>query len=131
MTEQAVPPPSRELDDTPTAPFARSDDAALALVAETGWGLDVASVKRGDGDPWAAPYDVARGFRSVRGLAPDEAVLLPLLVRLRLAQRLLLNSWLASCDPANAHYTGRTIARTVTALRRLVSTPSPVGTEGA
>jgi Ser/Thr protein kinase RdoA (MazF antagonist) len=82
-------------------------------------------------DPWAAPYDIARGFRSVRDLTPDEVVLLPRLVRLRLAQRLLLNSWLASCDPANAHYTGRTIARSATALRRLVSRPSPVGTEGA
>jgi Ser/Thr protein kinase RdoA (MazF antagonist) len=82
-------------------------------------------------DPWAAAYDVARGFRSVRDLTPDEVVLLPRLVRLRLAQRLLLNSWLASSDPSNAHYTGRSIARSATSLRRLVSTPSPVDREGA
>lgn len=83
-----------------------------------------------DVDPWAAPYDLARGFRSVRELTADESTLLPRLVRLRLAQRLLLNSWLASSDPGNAHYTGRSIARSATALRRLVSTPSPVDREG-
>ncbi len=85
----------------------------------------------GDADPWAAPYDLARGFRSVRELTADEARLLPDLVRLRLAQRLLLNSWLASSDPANAHYTGRSIARSSIALRRLASTPAPADREGA
>ncbi|HSN06882.1 MAG TPA: phosphotransferase [Candidatus Angelobacter sp.] len=82
-------------------------------------------------DPWSAPYDVARGFRSVRDLTAEELELLPRLVRLRLAQRLLLNSWLASSDPGNAHYTGRSIARAGTALRRLTETPSPVDREGA
>ncbi len=81
-------------------------------------------------DPWLAAYDVARGFTSVRELTTDETVLLPELVRTRFAQRLLLNSWLAAEDPANAHYTGRAIARTAAILRRLVATPSPIDRAG-
>lgn len=78
-----------------------------------------------DDDPWAAAYDVARGFAGVRPLTPDEAVLLPDLVRTRLAQRLLLNSWLAASDPSNAHYTGRTIHRAVVAIARLHAVAPP------
>jgi Ser/Thr protein kinase RdoA (MazF antagonist) len=74
---------------------------------------------------------VARGFVSVRALTGDESALLPDLLRTRLAQRLLLNSWLAASDPSNAHYTGRTITRAAAALGRLASAPSPVDREGA
>jgi Ser/Thr protein kinase RdoA (MazF antagonist) len=81
-------------------------------------------------DPWLAAYDVERGFTSVRGLTPEEVVLLPRLARTRFAQRLLLNSWLAAADPANAHYTGRAIARTAATYRRLAATPSPVDRAG-
>jgi Ser/Thr protein kinase RdoA (MazF antagonist) len=88
----------------------------------------------GDGaageDPWQPAYDVARGFVSVRELTSDEDALLPELVRARFAQRLLLNSWLAAEDPANAHYTGRAIARTAATYRRLVATPSPIDRAG-
>jgi Ser/Thr protein kinase RdoA (MazF antagonist) len=80
--------------------------------------------------PWEPAYDVARGFRSVRALTEDESVLLPELVRARFAQRLLLNSWLAAEDPANAHYTGRAIARTAETFRRLVTSPAPIDRAG-
>lgn len=76
-------------------------------------------------DPWAAPFDLAAGFQSARPLTENEADLLPQLVMARLAQRLLLNSWLAASNPANAHYTGRTIARTGVALRQLLRTEPP------
>ena len=78
------------------------------------------------GDVWDPGCDVVRGFVSVRALTPDETALLPHLVRARFAQRLLLNSWLAATDPANAHYTGRAIARTTATYRRLVAAPTPI-----
>ena len=78
-------------------------------------------------DAWDAPYDLARGFTSVRALTDDENALLPDLVRTRLAQRVLLGSWLAASDPANAHYTGRSIERAAGALRRVAARPSPAG----
>ena len=81
-------------------------------------------------DPWDPAYDVARGFRSVRDLTVDEVELLPDLVRARLAQRLLLNSWLAETDPVNAHYTGRAIARTTATFRDVVAAPPPSDREG-
>lgn len=76
-------------------------------------------------DPWAAPYDVARGFAAVRPLTGDEAQVLPGLVRARLAQRVLLGSWLSARDPGNAHYTGRSIVRAGAALQALASVPAP------
>ena len=82
------------------------------------------------GNVWDPGCDVVRGFLSVRELTPDETELLPSLVRARFAQRLLLNSWLAATDPANAHYTGRAIARTTATYRRLVEAPSPSDREG-
>ena len=78
------------------------------------------------GNVWDPGCDVVRGFLSVRELTPGETELLPSLVRARFAQRLLLNSWLAATDPANAHYTGRAIAT----YRRLVEAPSPSDREG-
>lgn len=74
-------------------------------------------------DPWAAPADLAVGFLSVRDLPDDEVALLPDLVRVRLAQRMILNSWLATTDPSNAGYTGRTIARATRALQRVIEIP--------
>ena len=40
--------PGAPTDDTLAAPFARMTDPALALLAETGWGLAVESVRRLD-----------------------------------------------------------------------------------
>jgi Ser/Thr protein kinase RdoA (MazF antagonist) len=76
-------------------------------------------------DPWRAPYDLARGYLAARALDADERALLPHLVRARLAQRLLVNSWLAASNPANAHYTARSVATATRALRRLATAPAP------
>ena len=78
-----------------------------------------------DRDPWTEPYDVADGYLAVRGLRDDERELLPDLVRARLAQRQIVNSWLAAADPANAHYTGRSLERSAEALCVLVDTTAP------
>jgi Ser/Thr protein kinase RdoA (MazF antagonist) len=100
-----------------------------SVVADLAVAMSYAAGAAGE-DPWSAAYDVARGFRSVRELTGDEVALLPALVRARFAQRLLLNSWLAETDPANAHYTGRAIARTTATYRRLVAAPAPSDREG-
>ena len=102
----------------------------LAVAMSYAVGCDGA-LERHHLDPWQAPYDLAAGFTQVRSLHDDEVALLPWLVRLRLAQRLLLNSWLAASDPSNAAYTGRTITRAGQALRRLVAAPSPLDREGS
>jgi hydroxylysine kinase len=104
----------------------RSSVAADLAVAMTyAVGAD-GSLERRHLDPWAPAYDVALGFLEARELDDDERSLLPALVRTRLAQRLLVNSWLAACDPANAHYTARSIAVAGRALLRLAASPSPV-----
>lgn len=82
------------------------------------------AVDAGD-DPWGPAYDVASGYLAVRPLLDDEVALLPDLVRTRLAQRQLVNSWLAGTDPANAHYTGRSLAQSALALRAAVTAPAP------
>jgi Ser/Thr protein kinase RdoA (MazF antagonist) len=88
------------------------------------------ALERDDVDPWVGPYDIAAGFAEVRALEDDEVAMLPALVRVRLAQRLVLNSWLAASDPANAGYTGRSITRTSRALQRLAAAPSPLDRVG-
>ena len=80
----------------------------------------------GSDDPWDGPYDVAAGYLAVRPLHDDEVRLLPDLVRTRLAQRQLVNSWLVSADPANAEYSGRSLARSAPGLHRVVTTPAPI-----
>ena len=107
------------------------DAVHSSVVGDLAVAMSYALAGRDDDDPWAAAFDVARGFVSARELTADETALLPSLVRTRLAQRLLLNSWLAATDPSNAPYTGRSIARTALALRRLVATPSPLERQGA
>ena len=97
-------------------------DLAVAMAYSVG--ADGA-LERHHVDPWEAPYDIAAGYTEIRSLEPDEVAMLPSLVRVRLAQRLLLNSWLAASDPSNAGYTGRSISRTGQALRRLATSPSP------
>lgn len=84
----------------------------------------------GEVDPWAGPYDLAAGFQSIRSLTDAERALLPDLVMARLAQRLMLNSWLAASDPSNAHYTGKTIARSARALHRLLNNQPPSSEQG-
>jgi Ser/Thr protein kinase RdoA (MazF antagonist) len=103
------------------------DMLRTAVVADLAVAMAYAVDAAGSGDdPWSAPYDVAEGYLAVRPLEPDELRLLPDLVRTRLAQRQLVNSWLTSADPANAHYTGRSLARSAVALHRVVSIPAPI-----
>lgn len=75
--------------------------------------------------PWAPAYDVARGYVGVRPLEPDDLALLPLLVRGRMAQRMLVNSWLAAENPSNAHHTLRANGHAAAALPRLRATDPP------
>ncbi len=76
-------------------------------------------------DPWARAYELAAGFHEVRPLDDAEAALLPHLVRARMAQRMLVNSWLASANPSNAHHTLRANGHAIAALRRLVTVEAP------
>ncbi len=99
-------------------------DLAVAMSYAVGAG---GSLERDAADVWEAPYDLARGFEAVRPLTDGELRLLPSLVRARLAQRLLLNSWLAATDPDNASYTLRSIDLATRSLARLASTPPPGG----
>lgn len=60
-------------------------------------------------DPWAPALALLDGYRSMTELTETELDILPNLVLGRLAQRMLLGSWLASARPENAGYTGRNI----------------------
>ncbi len=60
-------------------------------------------------DPWAPALALLDGYRSMSELTETELDILPNLVLGRLAQRMLLGSWLASARPENAGYTGRNI----------------------
>lgn len=96
--------------------------ADLAVAMSYAVGAD-GSLDDPDRDPWSAPNDLVRGFRTARDLDSTELALLPHLVRARLAQRLLVNSWLAASNPANAPYTARSVATATRALRRLAAAP--------
>ena len=102
------------------------DMLRTAVVADLAVAMAYAVDAAGSGDdPWSGPYDVAAGYLAVRPLPDDETALLPDLVRTRLAQRQLVNSWLVTADPANADYTGRSLARSAPALHRVVTIPAP------
>jgi hydroxylysine kinase len=100
-------------------------DLAVAMSYAVGAG---GTIDDRDIDPWSAPYDLAAGYLDSRALSDDELALLPHLVRARLAQRLLVNSWLAATNPENAHYTARSVSTATTALRRLAATAPPTTT---
>lgn len=76
-------------------------------------------------DPWRPAYDLADGYVDTRPLTADEIDLLPHLVRARMAQRMLVNSWLAATNPGNAHHTLRANGHAIAALRRLVVAEPP------
>ncbi len=102
------------------------DMLRTAVVADLAVAMAYAVDAAGSGDdPWTGPYDVAAGYLAVRPLDDDETALLPDLVRTRVAQRQLVNSWLVSADPANAEYTGRSLERSALALHRVVTIPAP------
>jgi len=125
-TDNVVVDPSRTTFVTGVLDF--GDAVHGSVVADLAVAMSYAvGASAAGSSPWSPAYDVARGYRSVRELTAPELALLPDLVRARFAQRLLLNSWLAVTDPANAHYTGRAIARTTAAYRSLVAAPPPPG----
>jgi Ser/Thr protein kinase RdoA (MazF antagonist) len=107
------------------------DMVRTAVVADLAVAMAYAVVVGDDGtgaagaDPWGAPYDLAEGFEASRPLADDERSLLPHLVRARMAQRMLVNSWLATTNPGNAHHTLRANGHAIAALRRLRDVPPP------
>jgi Ser/Thr protein kinase RdoA (MazF antagonist) len=82
-------------------------------------------------DPWRPAYDLADGYVSARPLTADEIDLLPHLVRARMAQRMLVNSWLAATNPGNAHHTLRANGHAIAALHRLVAAVPPTLEPGA
>jgi Ser/Thr protein kinase RdoA (MazF antagonist) len=82
-------------------------------------------------DPWATAFDLAAGYVRERPLTGAELDLLPHLVRARMAQRMLVNSWLAATNPGNSHHTLRSNGHAIAALRRLVDVDPPVLVPGA
>ena len=80
-----------------------------------------------NGEPWALASALATGYRDVVSLSADEVALLPHLVLGRLAQRLLLASWLATARPENAGYSARNLEATWRQFMRLRQSPLPVG----
>jgi hydroxylysine kinase len=81
-----------------------------------------------NGGPWAYALALAMGYRDVVALSDDEVSILPHLVLGRLAQRLLLASWLAATRSENAEYTARNLDTTWRQLMRLRQWPLPVDT---
>ncbi len=81
-------------------------------------------------DPWRPAYDLAEGYLRTRPLTVEEVELLPHLVRARMAQRMLVNTWLAASNPGNAHHTLRANGHAIAALRRLVASEPPTPQQG-
>jgi hydroxylysine kinase len=88
------------------------------------------SYATGTADPWAPARALLAGYRDTNELLDDELALLPQLVLGRIAQRLLLGSWLASARPENAHYTGRNIRATWGQFLALRDSLPPRGAPG-
>ncbi|QNE46501.1 phosphotransferase [Glaciihabitans sp. INWT7] len=83
-----------------------------------------------DGDPWTAAIALAAGYRDLIALPAHEVALLPQLVRGRLAQRLLLGSWMSATRSENAAYTARNLDATWRQFLRLSDSPPPHGALG-
>jgi Ser/Thr protein kinase RdoA (MazF antagonist) len=82
--------------------------------------------------PWQAPQDLLAGYLSRRPLCAAELELVPDLMRGRLAQRLLLNSWMAGTTTSGAARAARHLHPTADALARLLrSEPAGPILEGA
>lgn len=99
------------------------DMTRTAVVADLAVAMAYA-VEPGD-DPWGPAYDVADGYLAVRPLSDDELDLLPHLVRARMAQRMLVNSWLDAANSTNPRHAQRVQGIAVESLRRLVAVPPP------
>lgn len=73
-------------------------------------------------DPWAPAGAIVNGYRQRRPVQGE--ALLPHLIRLRLAQRLILNSRIAAARPDNADYALRYLQPTWQHFRDLTDAPS-------
>ena len=98
----------------------RSHRAADLAVA-----MSYATPSCGGGDPWAPAMVLACGYRELVHLSDAESDLLPHLVLGRLAQRLLLASWLAVERPENSEYTARNLESTWRQFENLRQSPLP------
>jgi Ser/Thr protein kinase RdoA (MazF antagonist) len=78
----------------------------------------------GDGEVWAAPYDLVVGYQSVLALTEAERTLLPDLVRGRQVQRLLLNAVLATAPTEDPDRFARNLPIAARQLQRLAA-PAP------
>lgn len=81
-------------------------------------------------NPWTSAVALAAGYRDVSELSVDEVSLLPQLVRGRLAQRLLLGSWMSATRSENAAYTARNLETTWRQFLRLSDSSPPRGALG-
>jgi hydroxylysine kinase len=72
-----------------------------------------------DGPPWVRADAMLVGYQSVLPLTATEEAMLPGLVAMRLAQRILLALWLSSSRPSNADYLRRNLATSYRQLANL------------
>ena len=72
-----------------------------------------------DGPGWARAAAMLDGYQAVQPLKPAELDLLPGLVAMRLAQRILLAEWLSASMPSNADYLGRNLTTSYQQLANL------------
>lgn len=119
-----------DADGTPSGILDFGDMVRTAVVADLAVAMayavpSVEALAHPDVDPWGPAYDLARGFAAVRPLTAEEAEVLPHLVRARMAQRMLVNSWLAASNPGNAHHTLRANGHAAAALGRLTGAQPP------
>ncbi len=97
-------------------------DLAVAMAYATApWSV----LAEGGIDPWADPYDIARGYISVRPLDDHEIALLPHLVRGRRVQSAVINAWLADTNPDNPRHEPRPTSTVAPMLRLLAESPVP------
>jgi Ser/Thr protein kinase RdoA (MazF antagonist) len=97
-------------------------DLAVAMAYATApWSV----LADGGVDPWADPYDLARGFVSVRPLDDRELALLPHLVRGRRVQSAVINAWFADTNPDNPQHERRPTDTVAPMLRLLAESPVP------
>jgi Ser/Thr protein kinase RdoA (MazF antagonist) len=116
------PPAERQLGIVDFGDLTRS--ARVVEVAVTATYATQATVD--SDDPWQGARDVVEGFLQLRPLGSPELDLVPDLVLTRLAQKVVLHSWMQRQNPANAAYLGRSLQAATHALTTLMSAPAPM-----
>lgn len=72
-----------------------------------------------EGPSWSRADDLLAGYQEHLPLTPAERTLLPGLVAMRLAQRILMAEWLSSARPSNAGYLRRNLTTSYQQLANL------------